>query len=357
MKALILAGGTGTRLWPLSREKKPKQFQSLISDKTLFQEAIGRLSFLSFRDIYVAVNSEHYEEILKEAPKIPKENIIVEPALRDTASAIGLATIMIGKKFPNEVMSIIYADHLIKNREEFVKKLKIAEKVAKSEHTINIIEVKATYPNTNLGYVKIGKMLKELDGEEIFSFEKFIEKPDRKTAETFLRSYRYLWNTGYFVWRIKDILKEYQRHLPETYRKLMVLKKALGKPDEKKIIETIYPSMEKISIDYGIMEKVDPKRVRIIPADLGWSDIGNFEALFYELAENEESNVTKGKSINIGTKGSIIYNFGGKIVTTVGLKDTIIINTDDAILICDKKSSKNVKALIQELKKKYPKIL
>lgn len=357
MKAVILAGGSGTRLWPLSTKSQPKQFQTLISDKTLFQETLERLHFLSKKDIFIATNRTYADIVKKQAPEIPEENIIIEPALRDTASCIGLACAIIGKKYPNEVLSVIYADHLIREPKEFIKKLKIAEKLALTDHTLNIILVKASSPNPHLGYVKRGKTLKEIDNTEIFQFEKFIEKPSKKVAETFVQSYKYLWNTGYFVWRITDILKEYKKHLPDTWKKLHLIQNAIGTPSEKEILEKIYPSLEKISIDYAIMEKVDPARVRIIAADIGWSDIGNYEALFNEIAKNDTENITKGKSVNIDTKGSIIYNFDTKMVTTLGLKDMIVINTKNSIFISKKSESKNIKKLIQELKKTHPGIL
>src|SRR3989338_5536953 len=164
MKAVILCGGTGTRLWPLSRLNKPKQFQPLASDHTLFQEAVDRLDFLASEDIFVATNKAFVDMVRKQAPQIRMSNIIVEPALRDTASCIGLAAALIAKNHPEEVMAVIYADHMIKKKKEFAQKLKVAEQIAREEKSLNIIEVKAKFPNVNLGYVKIGKMLRTLKG-------------------------------------------------------------------------------------------------------------------------------------------------------------------------------------------------
>lgn len=352
MKAVILAGGTGTRLWPLSRVAQPKQFQKLISNRTMLQETIERLNFLKPKDIYIATNKE-YETIVRQQTSkiIPKENIIIEPALRDTAPCIGLAAIHLAKQHPNEVMSIIYADHLIQKKDEFIQKLKIAEKLAKEENTLNIIEVKAKYPNVNLGYVKIGKAIKEMNGVEIFSFEKFTEKPDLETAKSFLQSYKYLWNTGLYVWKIDTILQKYKKHQPETYEQLMKIYRSLGTKQEKKTIEKCYPLCEKISIDYGIMEKVNKKEVRIIPADLGWSDVGTWESIFEELSKGEKANLTKGKHIAVDTEGSLIYGTEKKLIATIGIKDLVIVETDDALLICDKKRSQDVKKIVEKLKK------
>ncbi len=359
MKAVIMAGGTGTRLWPLSRTDKPKQFQKLVSDRTMLQDTIARLNFLKPRDIYVSTNAE-YESAVREQTKgkVPSSHIILEPALRDTAPSIGLAAACLGKKHPKEVMAVIYADHLIQKKDEFVKKLKVAEKLAKDENTLNIIEVKAKFPNVNLGYVKIGKMLREINGVEVFSFEKFTEKPDLKTAIGFLNSYKYLWNTGLYVWRVETILNKFKKHLPRTYSNLVKIQKSLGTKNEKNVIQKLYPECDKISIDYGVMEKIDPKEVRIIPAELGWSDVGTWDSIFSELVHGNENNLVKGKHLGIDTHGSLIYGTKDKLIATIGVKDLVIVETDDALLICDKKRSQDVKKMVEKLRKsRYKKLL
>jgi mannose-1-phosphate guanylyltransferase len=351
MKAVILCGGSGTRLWPLSRLQMPKQFQKLASDRTLFQEAVDRLDFLKPEDIYIATNASFVETVKEQAPDIPEENIIIEPALRDTASCIGLAAAVVAKKHPDEVMGVFYADHLIRDREEFQHKLEIAEQVARDENTLNIIEVKAKFPNVNLGYVKIGEMLKKVDDVEVYAFEKFTEKPDLETAKKFLQSYKYLWNTGIYVWKVSTILDAFKDHLPDTYNRLMTMQDSYGSPKQSEVISEEYPECQKISIDYAIMEKVDPSQVRIIPADLGWSDIGTWLSLHEELTDNIEENLSHGDSLQIDTTGSVVYNTEeGKKVVVVGMKDVAVINTPNAILICDKNRSQDVKKAVQELK-------
>ncbi|MBU1992544.1 MAG: mannose-1-phosphate guanylyltransferase [Patescibacteria group bacterium] len=283
MKAVILAGGFGTRLYPLSTEEKPKQFVNLIGEGTLFQQTVRRLSFLDPADIYVATNKDYVDLVKEQAPEIPSENVIVEPAMRNTATCIGFAAAMLSKTDPDEVMAVVYADHLVRDIDEFVKKLRAAEKLAQEENTLNIIEVEAQSPNINLGYVHMGKRLREIDGTAVHEFKEFKEKPDLETAKKYIKSGEYLWNTGFYVWRIEKILEEFKRHHAETYERLMKMKHDPG------LVDLEYPQCENISIDYAVMEKVDPSEVRIIPAILGWSDIGTFETLFSELEKNGDT--------------------------------------------------------------------
>ncbi|HLG26019.1 MAG TPA: sugar phosphate nucleotidyltransferase [Candidatus Gracilibacteria bacterium] len=359
MKAVILAGGAGSRLWPLSRGKKPKQFQKLLSQKTMLQETIDRLNFLKPSDIYISTNEEYRHTVEEQTGRrIPRSNIIVEPSLRDTAPCIGLAAVHIAKKHPGEVMCIIYADHIIQNKKEFVEKLKVAEKIAKTENTLNIIEVKAKYPNVNLGYVKIGKLLKEVGKSEIYAFQGFREKPTLEVAQKFVQSFKYLWNTGLYVWKVDTILKYYKKYLPKTWKRLMEIKKYIGTSREKQVLLKQYPYCDKISIDYGIMEKVDHKEVRIIPAELGWSDVGTWESILEELPHDRKGNLIKGPHVEIDSKGSLIYGNGKKLVATVGVENLIIVDTGDVLLVCKKNRSQDVKKLVEMIKKtQYRKLL
>lgn len=352
MKAVILAGGSGSRLWPLSRSNKPKQFQKLVSNQTMLQDTFDRLNFLQPADIFVSTNVK-YAPTVKEQLKnrLPLKNIIIEPYLRDTAPCIGLAAMYLAKKHPHEIMAVIYADHLIQNKNEFIKKLKIAEKLAKTENTLNIIEVKAKYPNVHLGYVKVGKMLKKINDAKIFALERFTEKPNLKLALKFQQSSKYLWNTGLYVWKIDTILKKFKKHLPNTYRQLLQIYKQLDTGNEAKALKTFYPLCDKISIDYGIMEKIATDEVRIIPAELGWSDVGSWESIFEELAVTKKSNLTKARHLGIDSEGSLIYGSDKKLIATIGIKDLIVVATDDALLICKKNRSQEVKKLVEKLKK------
>jgi mannose-1-phosphate guanylyltransferase len=357
MKAVILAGGVGSRLWPMSRNSKPKQFQKITGEKTMIQETYERLSFLRPEDIFIATNKNFFEDILlQQLPEIPSSNIILEPSLRDTATCIGFAAMKLSLIDPEDVMAIIYADHLVKDADQFIEKLKVAEKLAKEQKTLNIIEVKAKSPNVNLGYVQTGKKIEEINGNEILEFKKFTEKPDLEKAKQFIKSEDYLWNTGMYVWRIDTILEKYKKHLPGTYEKLIRMKNAIGTDQEESIVEKEYASCEKISIDYAIMEKVDPKEVRIIPADFGWSDVGTWESIHDELIKNPGDNVIQANAVSVDTKGSLIKSDNlNKIIAVIGLENIVVIDTPDALLICPKDRSQDVKKIVNLLegKKEY----
>ncbi|MEK7146039.1 MAG: sugar phosphate nucleotidyltransferase [Patescibacteria group bacterium] len=342
LKIVILAGGAGSRLWPMSTKKKPKQFQTLVSNKTMLQETYDRVLFVEDENIYVSTNEEYAAEVRKELPQLPAENLILEPSLKDTGPCIGLAAALIAKKDPEAVMAVVYADHLVQNPEEFERALKAAAEIAEKQNLLSIIEVKAKSPNVNLGYVKIGKMLEEVNGMEVFEFKAFKEKPDYETAKKFLSSYNYLWNTGYYVWKVKRILEEFEKHLPKTHEHLKAIQEG-GSVNEH------YPQCDKISIDYGVMEKVDPKEVRIIPADLEWSDIGTWDALHEELAQKPRDNVSKGKTLILDSEGSIVYNEGDHMIAVLGLKDFVVVNADGCLLVCPKDRSHDLKSIVQKI--------
>ncbi len=341
MKAVIMAGGTGTRLWPISRDEQPKQFQAFVGKLTMLQQTYKRLSFLKPSDIFVSTIAQYVSLVKKQLPKLPKSNIIIESAMRDTGPSIcNAAQVLKTRGAADEVMAIIYADHLIKKEDVFRSSLKTAVSYAHSTNKFGVIGVKAQYPNINLGYIRIGKLLekKHINSEEfdVFELDRFVEKPNLEKAQQFLNSYKYFWNTGLYVGRVQMFLDEFKKHSPAIYKAIAVKKK--------------YELSPKISIDFALIEKLNSSSMFVIPTDLGWNDIGNWQALYDELATSDGMNVTENQHISIDTKGSLIIAPKGKKIATIGLHDFVVVDTPDALLIMPKERAAEVKEIIKMLK-------
>lgn len=353
MKIVIFSGGSGTRMWPLSRKSLPKQFQKLVGERSMFAQMVSMvLSGFKAEDVFVLTGKDYLEVVQQQAPTLPKENIIGEPEMRDTLAAVSFAAAYLDKKFPGETMVAIWgADHIVREKETFVKALKTAEKLAKKENVIAKVDVHPTFPSVHLGYLEIGKKLSQLDGFDVYEFIRHIEKPDHQTAEKFLEAGNYLWNTGYFVWPLKKIMELFKQHTPETYESLKLIQNAIGSEAEEKIVKEQYEKIPKMSIDYALFEKLDKKDQLEIPAVLGWTDVGAWNVLKDELAESPEMNVVRGEHINIDSVDCLIHQTNeGKIIATVGLESMIVVDTPDALLICPKARSQDVKKIVQELK-------
>ena len=342
--ALIMAGGEGTRFWPLSRKDNPKQFLKLNDDqKTMLQETVERIKALvPIEQVFIATNEAYQEAIKKQLDGIPSENIIVEPMKRNTAACIGLSSVVIENKYPGSTMIVLPADHLIKDENKFVDILSKAVMTAATGKNLVTLGIKPTHPETGYGYIHYGDHLHTIDGEQVFEVQNFTEKPDLDTAKNFLKDGNYLWNSGMFIWQLDSILYNIEKHLPKMYGSLLKIKNALGTDLEKKVIEDEFKQMESVSIDYGIMEKADD--IFVIPGSFGWDDLGSWPALERVKKVDDDGNVVVGKHYGIDTTNSIIHS-PNKVVTTIGLNDVVIVDTEDAILICDKKRAQEVKEI------------
>lgn len=356
MKIVVFSGGNGTRMWPVSRKNLPKQFQNLVGEKSMFQQMVDML-FTGFaaEDIFVVTGKDYVELVKTQEPKLPTENILGEPEMRDTLAAVGFASAYLSKKFPGETMAAIWgADHIVKEVDTFIRALKVAEELAVEKEVIAKVDVRPTFPSVHLGYIKIGDLVEQRSEFEIYEFEKHVEKPDFETALRFLETGKYLWNTGYFVWKLEKIMELFKKYTPEVSEVLVQIQKAVGTNNETETIANLYQNIDKISIDNALFEKLDSADQLEIIAQLGWTDIGAWNVLKDELASESMENVTKGEHINIDTTNCLVFGpeEGKKIIATIGLEGLIIVDTKDALLICPKDRSQDVKKVVEAIKER-----
>lgn len=357
MKAIVLSGGSGTRLWPVSRQSRPKQTQPLIGRETLLAMTVKRLlKFLKPNDIYLTTSEEQLPLIKKISSGMGITHFSVEPMRRNTAAAIGLAAAIIHKDYPTETVFTVNTDHYIDPVSKYVKFVRLAEEVIQSspKQTV-LIGINPTYPETGYGYIKMGSQKMVIGKDEVFAVEKFIEKPDLATAEKFTQQWEYLWNAGMFFWRVDYLLEQFRRHLPAQYRGLMRIQKAVGERNEKSVTRSEFKKIKPISIDYGIMEK--EKNMLVIPSDFTWRDIGDWRSVKDALSKQPQDNVIKGRHIGVSTNSSLIYSLAGKLIATAGVENLVIIDTHDALLVCRRDQAQDVKKLVelleQQKKRKY----
>ncbi len=353
LKIALFCGGTGTRMWPASRRDKPKQFQPLVGKESMFQQAVRRIiKGFPIKDVFVITGRQYVGLVVQQAPDLSLENVIIEPEMRDSLAAVGYAAAILDKKFGNPIVASLWAaDHLVKNDNEFIKALKAAYEFVKKNDQIVSIDVKPTFPNIHVGYIKVGKMIQKLNSLAIFEYIKQIEKPDLPTAKKYASSWEYLWHAGYKVWRAQKMLSIYKKYTPKVYLGLVEIQKAWGRDNQDEVFRKVYSTFEKISIDYAIFEKLEPSDVAVLSADLGWSDIGAWDVLKDELAENHKDNVISGEVIDIDSQDCLIYNTTqNKIVATIGLQDLIVVDTPDGLLVAQKDRIADVKKVVEKLK-------
>ena len=350
MKVLVLAGGRGSRLWPISTKYKPKQFQKLISKKTMLQETVDRLRpIFSAKDIYISTNEEYFKEVRKELPDLPKKNIILEPLHRERLAAILLFLAYLEKKDCLNPILVLPSDHLIKEEDKFCQAVLAGEEFIRNnpEHMVLFGE-KPNFPDTGLGYIKKGKKIKDVNDFNLYKISLFKEKPNLKIAKDYLKTKGYFWNTAIYIFSpalIKNLAKEF---VPDNYRRFKKIKESVGKRNFKKILEKEYSKMDKVSLEYSIIENY--KKTALLPISVGWSDVGSWAVLKKCLASPDESFI-KGNHIGIKSKNIMVYSPEDKLVATVGIKDLIVAITDDIVLICHKDGSQRVKEVIERLEK------
>lgn len=355
--SVIMAGGGGTRFWPLSRRKMPKQLLNLTGRDTMVNETIDRITANVPKDnIYIVTNVTQAPQMCEvTAGRLAEGRILAEPAARNTAACIGYAAVEIQKKYGDSVMCVLASDHYIKDTAAYADVMDYAMKLAEETEQLITIGIKPTGPATGYGYIKYDKKVKETghitgkaSGKRIAAYpvSDFVEKPSLSTAKSYVDQGCYLWNSGMFVWKTSVILRYFEKLLPDVYECLMEIEAAIGTDREQETIDRVYPNIPKISVDYGIMERADS--VIMLEGDFGWSDVGSWDALDTLYDTDENNNVTYGDQIHIGSKNCIAYG-RNKLIATIGLDNVVIVETDDAVLVCDKNRAQDVKKIVEIL--------
>lgn len=339
---VIMAGGGGTRFWPLSRKKLPKQLLNLSGNGLMINETIERMAnFINRENIFIVTTKEQADK-MNELVDEGINNILVEPSARNTAACIGYAAMEIVKKHGDGVMCILPSDHHIKDEEEFTRILNIAIEEAYSEDKLVTIGITPTFPSTGYGYINFDREEKS----SIKKVEAFVEKPNYETALKYIKSKEYLWNSGMFIWKASVILQNFERFLPRVSNILIKIGEAMNTSNEYKVIEELYTKIPSISIDYGIMERSD--NVVVIEGDFGWSDVGSWDTLGAIYETDEFGNIITGEQINLETYNCISYS-DKRLIATMGIRDTIIVETEDVVLVCAKDKAQDVKKIVERL--------
>jgi mannose-1-phosphate guanylyltransferase len=347
--AVIMAGGIGSRFWPMSRQDYPKQFLDILNTgQTLVQSTYQRLTdFIPPENIYVVTSNEYMHIVEKQLPKIPRGNILGEPSRKNTAPCIAYISFKLMQKDPKALLVVAPADHLVLDRIAFKKVCLEALSFVGKHNALITLGITPLKPNTGYGYIQ-----RELQSvtDNVYKVKTFTEKPNLELARTFLASGDFLWNAGIFVWQVKNIIKAFEAHLPEMYDVFVAEKEAFNTPDEKKALEHIYPLCTTISIDFGIMEKAN--NVYVIPASFGWSDLGTWNSAYENLEKDYLGNAIAGKKVMvIDASKCIIHSGNKKLMVLQGLEDFIIVDTPDVLLICKRDKEQEIKDYVAEVRR------
>lgn len=343
--ALIMAGGKGQRFWPASRENKPKQFLSIISETSLISQTVERLEGLFKKEnIFVITGEMYFNNVIDEITDLPKENVICEPTGMDTANAIGLGAMYIEKRFNDGVVCVLSADHVISPNELFHKTLETGFNIAQNNESLLTIGIVPSRPDTGYGYIQKDSLFESQNGINAFTVKQFKEKPNFEKAQEYVSSGNFLWNSGMFIWKNSHFLKELNHCLPSNYEKLKQIQDFIGKESEKTKLKEIFPTLNKISVDYGILEKCE--NIICIAGEFDWDDVGSWSSLYRHLERDENNNVIKGKSVLQNSKDCLVYSDDDTLIGLIECDDLMVVKSGNAILVCKKKDDQKIKELL-----------
>jgi mannose-1-phosphate guanylyltransferase len=349
---VIMAGGSGTRFWPRSRRQRPKQLIRIFGEGSMIQQTVSRLeSSFPPESFLIMTNAAQAEEMRRQLPQFSAEQVIAEPVGRDNAACIGLAALILLNQDPAATMLVLSSDHVMSPTEEFARCVAEGERIALRQHALVTFGVKPSYPSEQYGYVRRGERLPRdpsRDAPPAFRLAQFKEKPSRAQAEEFIRTGEYYWNSGNFAWRAADILEAIRLHLPELHAGLEKIRPAIGTARQEQVIAREYPVLQRISIDYGVMEKAS--NAAVVEMALAWDDLGSWNALSRHHEQDAQGNVVMALHAGLDTRGCIVAAEPDHLIATLGVKDLIVVQTPDATLICDRSRAAEVKALVELLR-------
>jgi mannose-1-phosphate guanylyltransferase len=353
--AVIMAGGGGTRLWPLSREAHPKQMLRLLGDRSLFQTSIERLEgVFPAENIYVVTVEDQADQLQAQCPDIPEDNYLLEPLPRGTASVVGLAAIALRQRDPQATMAVLTADHYIGNEDRFRNLLRAAYDVSQDDYLVTL-GIEPAFPATGYGYIQRGEPIGSYRGLKVFRVLRFREKPDESQAEMMLKTGDHAWNSGMFVWRVERIMREFSRQMPDLASALEQIARVWDSPERNTVLEGLWPQIQVETIDYGIMEAA--QGVAVIPAEgLNWSDVGSWDSLFEVLPSDQSGNIVMGgHHVGLDTQDSLVYvDQQRRLIVTIGVQDLVVVDTDDVLLICRKDQAQKVRQVVKRLREEDP---
>lgn len=326
----------------------PKQMLDLVTERTMLQETVHRVTpIIPPENIYVVTGRAYADIVRQQLPELPGDNIIVEPSGRSTAPCVGLAALHILRRDPDAVMASLHADHVIRDAEGFRQALLAAANVAE-DGVLVTLGIQPTYPATGFGYIHRGEQVATSNGLPVFRVRRFVEKPPLPKAREYLESGEYYWNSGIFIWKAATILDEMRVHLPELHAQLMRIGQALDDARAPEVLEEVWEQVRPVSIDVGVMERAG--RVLVLPLDVGWSDVGDWAALADLFPQDEDGNVVvRAEHVGVDTTGCLVYG-SGRLVATLGLKDLVIVDTGDVVLVCPKDRTQDVRLLVDRLR-------